>query len=64
MLSAEFEEAALTWRAMDERLPCEFRADCSPLAILQLRLVTAAGTDPSPGSSWMHAFDLVMPGRR
>jgi hypothetical protein len=51
LLSVERDESALTWRAMDERLPVEFRADINPLALLGLRLVTAPlngsrGTSP------------------
>lgn len=34
LLAVEYDEAALVWRAMDERLPVEHRADCAPLAIL------------------------------
>jgi hypothetical protein len=58
-LATEFEEAALVWRAMEERLPVEHRADCSPLAILQCRLVTAPRAVASPGSSPEHAFNIV-----
>jgi hypothetical protein len=35
------------------------RADCAPQAILQCRLVTAPAVNPSPGTSPMHAFDIV-----
>ncbi len=41
LLFAEYEEAALTWTALEQGLPAQHRADCSPLAILQCRLVTA-----------------------
>jgi hypothetical protein len=51
LLAVERDEAALVWRAMDERLPVEHRSNCSPLAILQCRLVTAPAVNPSPGSS-------------
>ena len=39
LLAVERDEAALVWRAMDEKLPVEFRADTNPLAILQVRLL-------------------------
>jgi hypothetical protein len=37
LLDVESQEASLTWSAMEQNLPVEFRADCSPLAILQVR---------------------------
>jgi hypothetical protein len=55
LLAVEFEEAALVWRAQSEGLPVEHRADCSPLAILQVRLITAPRADvpaTSAGLSW------------
>jgi hypothetical protein len=56
MLSVERDESALVWRAMDERLPIEHRADCAAQAILQVRLVTAPratnGSGTTPGYSW------------
>jgi hypothetical protein len=55
LLSAERDEAALTWSAMEQGLPVEHRSDCSPLAILQVRLITAPrGETPgtTPGLSW------------
>jgi hypothetical protein len=51
LLAVERDEAALVWRAMDERLPVEHRNDCAPQAILQCRLVRAPRADPSPGIS-------------
>jgi hypothetical protein len=57
LLSVERDEAALTWSAIEDGLPCEFRADCSPLAILQIRLVTTARATELPGTtpglSWL-----------
>jgi hypothetical protein len=53
--SVERDEAALTWSAMEQGLPVEFRPDISVLAILQVRLVTVPrGEMPetSPGFSW------------
>jgi hypothetical protein len=56
LLSVERDEAALTWSAMEQRLPIEFRPDISPLALLGLKLVTAPRADAfpetSPGLSW------------
>ena len=57
MLDIERQEAALTWSAIEQGLPCEFRADCSPLAILQVRLVTTPRATELPetslGLSWL-----------
>lgn len=56
LLICEREETALTWQAQSQNLPCEFRSDVSPLALLGLRLVTTArGSElpaTSPGYSW------------
>jgi hypothetical protein len=51
LLAVEREESALVWRAMDERLPAEHRADCAPQAILGVQLITVPraevrGTSP------------------
>lgn len=56
LLAVERDEAALVWRAMDERLPVTHRADCSPLAILQCELVTAPAVNRSPGTTPGHAW--------
>jgi hypothetical protein len=41
---------------MEQNLPCEFRPDISPLALLGVRLVTPEAISPSPettpGHSW------------
>ena len=56
LLDIERQEASLTWSAIEQDLPCEFRADCSPIAILGLRLVTTPRADAlpetSPGLLW------------
>ena len=56
LLAVERDEAALVWQAQAQNLPVEHRGDCSPLAILQVRLVTAPRADAfpetSPGLSW------------
>jgi hypothetical protein len=59
LLAVERDESALLWRAMDERLPVEHRADCAPQAILQCRLVTAPRADVPQGSSPMHAWNII-----
>ena len=55
LLCAERDESFFVWRAMDERLPAEHRADCAAEAILQTTSrvaprVAASGT--TPGYSW------------
>jgi hypothetical protein len=64
LLAVERTEAALTWRAMDEKLPVEFRADINPLAVLQVRLVTVPRAIEGPSTSPGHAYDIVLGGRR
>jgi hypothetical protein len=59
LLDIERQEAELTWMAQAERLPIEHRDDISPIALLGLRLVTAAAVNPSPGTSWMHGIDIA-----
>jgi hypothetical protein len=49
LLAVERDEAALVWRAMDERLPVEHRADCAPQSILQVR----AGDGSDQRSAWI-----------
>jgi hypothetical protein len=51
LLSTERDESALVWRAMDERLPVEHRADVNPVALLGLRLVTTARVSEAPGTT-------------
>ena len=61
LLAVEGTEAALVWRAMDEKLPVEFRADINPQALLGIALVTKPNghlPETTPG----HAYDLVRPG--
>ena len=58
LLSVERDEAMLTWQAQAQNLPCEHRSDCSPLALLGLRLV-ATSKRPAPATSGAHAFDLA-----
>jgi hypothetical protein len=59
LLSVERDEAALVWQAKAQGLPVEHRADCSPLAILQCRLVTAPPVNAPTGSSPEHAWSII-----
>lgn len=59
LLEVERHEAALTWAAQAQGLPVEHRANISPLAILQVRLVTTPRSNALPGTSAGHAFDIV-----
>ncbi|WP_354209566.1 MULTISPECIES: hypothetical protein [unclassified Bradyrhizobium] len=56
LLAVERDESWLVWSAQGAGLPVEHRGDCSPLAILQVRLVTtprdSALPETSPGLSW------------
>jgi hypothetical protein len=56
LLAVERDECALVWQAQAQSLPVEHRADISPLAILQVRLLTVPRADAlpetSPGLSW------------
>ena len=55
-LRVELEEACLIWTMQAGGDNVEHRADISPLALLSVRLVTAAAVSPSPettpGYSW------------
>ena len=54
-LAAEFDEAALVFRAQSRGLPCEHRPDCTPQCILGVKLLTiprADAAETSPGYSW------------
>jgi hypothetical protein len=59
LLSIEREEAALIWTAQAQGLPCEFRHDTNPLAILQLRLITVAPNNGHASSPERASFDLA-----
>ncbi len=56
LLDIERQEAALIWSAQAQGLPIEFRSDISPLAILQVRLVTTPGPDALPETSDGHSW--------
>ncbi len=63
LLDIERQEASLVWRGQSEGLPCEHRADCSPQAVLQVRLVTVPRAIDGPSTSPL-TFDIVRPGGR
>jgi hypothetical protein len=53
ILEQDRTEAALVWQAQAQGLPIEHRADCSPIALLGVVLVTAAPADrPGASSQW------------
>jgi hypothetical protein len=58
LLAVERDESALVWKAMDEGLPVEHRADCAPQAILQCMIVIAPRVTAS-GTSREHGIDMV-----
>jgi hypothetical protein len=58
LLAVERNEAALVWQAQSQNLPTEHRNDCSPLAILQCRLITVPAVNPSPGTSPGHSVNM------
>jgi hypothetical protein len=58
LLAVERDECALTWQAQSQGLPVEHRADVSPLAILQVRLVTTPRADGLPGTTPGLSWDL------
>jgi hypothetical protein len=64
LLSIEREEAALTWSAMEQGLPVEFRPDISPLALLGLQLRTEARATEAPGTSPGLSGDYFSGGRQ
>ena len=59
LLDIERQEASLVWSAQAQGLPCEHRAECSPEAILSLRLVSAAAPVYERGSSLEHALQII-----
>lgn len=61
LLATERDESALTWQAQTQGLPVEHRGDCSPIALLGLRLLSKAQRE-APGTSWMHSFTKTMAG--
>jgi hypothetical protein len=64
LLLIERDESALTWAAMDERQPVEFRGDIAPQAILGLALRTVPIVDGRSGTDVEHGFDVLCFDRR
>jgi hypothetical protein len=62
ILANDRDESFFVWQAQSQNLPVEHRSDCSPLAILQCRLVTAPPR-AVPASTWQHSYELVQAGR-
>jgi hypothetical protein len=58
LLACDRDESWLVWRAMDERLSVEHRADCAPAAILGVQLLTAPRVVEASGSSPEHAWTV------
>ena len=58
LLDIERQEASAVFAAQDLGLPIEHRADCSPQAILQIRLV-ARTNGHMPQTSDMHAYSIL-----
>jgi hypothetical protein len=59
LLAVERDQSALVWQAQAQGLPCEFRADCSPLAILQVQLITVPRAAPPPSSPERAGYNLI-----
>jgi hypothetical protein len=64
LLDIERQEAALTWSVMEQGLPVEFRPDISPIAILQVQLITIPRADALPPSSPERGGFNLLGGRR
>lgn len=63
LLDIERQEAALVFAAWEQGLVCEHRSDCSPLAILQVRLITVPRAPNGPSSPSQAGYDLIGGGR-
>lgn len=63
LLAVERIEAELVWQAQAQGLPLEFRGDISPLAILQVQLITVPRAAP-PTTTSGHSFDILRPDGR
>ena len=51
LLSVEFQESFFVWEAQAQNLPIEHRGDINPVALLGVRLVTAARVNETPGTT-------------
>jgi hypothetical protein len=56
LLAVEHDEAALTWRAINEKMPIEFRDDISAAALLGVEVVVAVSN--GRGTSAEHGFNI------
>lgn len=64
-LAAERAECALIWAGDARGEVIDFRPSTSPQSALGVALRTVPRSDQPPGSSWMHAYDIVQgDGRR
>jgi hypothetical protein len=59
LLSVERDECSLIWQGLAQNLPVEFRNDCSPLAVLQCRLITMPRVVAMSGSSIEHSISFT-----
>jgi hypothetical protein len=59
LLDIERQEAAAVWLAQSQGLPVEHRADCSPMAILQIQLRTVTGNGHDGPSTTTFAYNIV-----
>lgn len=64
LLAIERDECSLTWAAQTRGFPIEHRSDCSPLALLGVRLVTTPSAGLPPSSPERAGFNLLGAGRR
>jgi hypothetical protein len=63
LLDIERQEASLTWSAIEQGLPIEFRADCDPRALLGVQLVTTRAGE-APRTTLGMAWDYFSGGRQ
>jgi hypothetical protein len=59
LIATERDICSLIWRGQAERLPVEFPADISPLALLGLRLITAPRGETRGSSAAHGGFNLI-----
>jgi hypothetical protein len=62
LLATERDESWFVWKAQEQNLPVEHRADISPLALLGLKLITLARPTALPPTSTGLAIDFMGPG--
>lgn len=59
LLDIEQQEAALVFAAWEQGLACEHRSDISPLALLQVRLITVPRAPDGPSSPERAGYNLI-----